>query len=160
MAESRIISGRSGVDSLRQDRAVWRLFNNRRVLDTGGYIPKIDSFRSKIEYEKTNDTSYMAEKANEVLKHFGFGETATATKRVTPGFTDYTLFVDGDEVSGYRQYGNGERRIAMNLEDMLHDAVLYKIRKKSGDVMADSLTDAMGRIQRLRWRFYRNGEEY
>ena len=92
MAESRIINGRPGVGSLGQESAVWRLFNNRRVLDTGNYIPKINSFQGKIEYEKTNDPAYMARKANEVLKHFGFGETASAKKRVTPGFTEYSLF--------------------------------------------------------------------
>ena len=62
-------------------------------------------------------------------------------------------------MSGYRQYGDGERRIAMNLEGMLHDALIYKIRKESGDYMADSLTDALGEISQLRWSFYRNGEK-
>ena len=141
-----------------QDRAaagVWREFNGRRVYDTGGYVPKIRSFQSEIAYDRTDDPRYMAQKANEVLRHFGFPETARATETVRPGYTIYRLYVDGVEVSGYRQYGSGERKIGMNLASMLHDAVIYRIRKESGDAVADSLTNAMGEVQSLRWKFRR-----
>lgn len=117
---------------------------------------KISSFRDELDYDRTDDTNYMSELTNRALRHFGFKGDARFTARTTPGFTDYSLILGVDKVvSAYRQYGSEDRKIGANLEGMINDALVYKISRKSGAPIADSLTDAMGNIQGLRWKFKR-----
>lgn len=113
--------------------------------------PKIRSFQGSVEYDKTDDLDYMTKVANDAIKHFGLKPDAQMyISRSTPAYTDYSLLINGDKIAAsYRQYGSGDRKIGANLQDMVEQAIILKMRK--GD--RAGIMNAMGGIDGLKWKW-------
>ena len=113
--------------------------------------PKIRSFQGTIEYDRTDSPTYMERTANDALRHFGLDGNVTVDRSYGFYQVNYSMYVDGHKVSGYRVYtgpANSNEKVGANLEGMVEDAILYKMGKDG-----ESLTDAMGRIEGLKWKW-------
>lgn len=121
------------------------------------YGPKIASFDSVIDYNKTDDPEYMSSVAKSAMRHFGFPDNVRVVANTQLGDTDYYLVVGKDTiVAGYRVPGQN-KKLGSTLSNMVEDAILYKVnkREKSGAGDVSDLVDATGKIVGLKWRLKR-----